>query len=160
MKGKPEVIDFLNEMLSIEVASANQYFMHAKLNESSGYGALGKQTRDEALEEMEHAERIMERILFLGGRPSVRGSEALQIESNVRDQLVRDLETEVRAVDRLNRGLELCARAGDGGTRALLEHILVDEESHVDWLEKQLKMIEEVGVQNYLLAQMGGGAGG
>ncbi len=150
MKGDAKVIATLNEVLKAELTAINQYFLHAEMCENWGYEKLAKHTRKESIEEMQHAERLMERILYLDGTPNMSDYFKINIGANVKEQLQNDLNVEYDAVKRLNRGVALCVQLGDNGSRDLLESILTDEEEHIDWLEAQLHAISEMGIENYL----------
>ena len=150
MKGDAKVISILNEVLKAELTAINQYFLHAEMCENWGYEKLAKHTRKESIEEMQHAEKLMERILYLDGTPNMSDYFKINIGPNVKAQLQNDLNVEYDAVKRLNRGVALCVQVGDNGSRDLLESILTDEEEHIDWLEAQLHAISEMGIENYL----------
>jgi bacterioferritin len=150
MKGDAKVIAILNEVLKAELTAINQYFLHAEMCENWGYEKLAKHTRKESIEEMTHAEKLMERILYLDGTPNMTDYFKINIGPNVKAQLQNDLNVEYDAVKRLNRGVALCVQIGDNGSRELLESILTDEEEHIDWLEAQLHAISEMGIENYL----------
>jgi bacterioferritin len=150
MKGDAKVIAILNEVLKAELTAINQYFLHAEMCENWGYEKLAKHTRKESIEEMTHAEKLMERILYLDGTPNMSDYFKINIGPDVKAQLQNDLNVEYDAVKRLNRGVALCVQLGDNGSRELLESILTDEEEHIDWLEAQLHAISEMGIENYL----------
>lgn len=154
MKGKKQVIDVLSQVLRKELTGINQYYLHAKMCENWGYKRLRKIIREESVEEMKHADRIIERILFLEGTPNVSAYDKITIGSTVKQQLENDLALEMAALTVLRPGIKTCLEASDDSSRELLEHILVDEEKHVDWIESQLHQIEEVGYQNYLAQQI------
>jgi bacterioferritin len=154
MKGDTKVIAFLNQVLKAELTAINQYFLHAEMCENWGYERMAKHTRKESIEEMTHAEKLMERILLLDGAPNMSDYFKINIGQTLADQLKNDLQLEYDAVKRLNSGIETCVNAGDNGSRELLEKILVDEEHHIDWLEGQLHAISEMGIQNYLSQQL------
>jgi bacterioferritin len=154
VKGDPKVIALLNQVLKAELTAINQYFLHAEMCENWGYKRLAGVTRKEAIEEMGHAEKLMEHILLLDGMPNMSDYFKINIGQDVAQQLKNDVRLEYDAVKRLNAGIKLCEQAGDAGSRELLEHILVDEEEHIDWLEGQLTAIEQMGVQNYLSQQL------
>lgn len=154
MRGNDTVIAYLNEVLKAELTAINQYFLHAEMCENWGYERLAKYTRKESIDEMKHAEALMERILYLDGTPNMSELFPLRIGKDVRSQLENDLALELEAVPRLNRAVAAAVEAGDNGSRDLFEKILTDEEHHVDWLEAQLHMIQEMGVANYLAQQM------
>ncbi len=156
MKGDPKIIALLNEVLKAELTAINQYFLHAEMLENWGYMRLAGTTRKESIEEMTHAEKLMERILLLDGMPNMSDYFKINIGQEVPQQFKNDLQLEYDAVNRLNNGLKLCREVGDGGSHELLKQILVDEEHHIDWLEAQLTMIDQMGVQNYLAQQVYG----
>ncbi len=154
MKGDSRILALLNEVLKAELTAINQYFLHAEMCENWGYEKLAKHTRKESIEEMQHAEKLMERILLLDGTPNMSDYFKINIGQNVKQQLENDLQLEYTAVKRLNDGIKACVAAGDNGSRELLEKILVDEEHHIDWLEGQLHAIEEMTYENYLAQQL------
>lgn len=150
MKGDGKVIAVLNQVLKAELTAINQYFLHAEMCENWGYQKLAKHTRAESIEEMQHAEKLIEHILYLDGTPNMSDYFKINIGANVKAQLESDLQLEYDAVKRLNAGIETCVKAGDNGSRELLQGILTDEEVHIDWLEGQLHAIGEIGIENYL----------
>lgn len=154
MKGDAKVVALLNDVLTAELTAINQYFLHAELCEHWGYRALHQRTRKESIEEMKHAEKIVHRILYLEGLPNLQKLNPLNIGQTVPEQFKADLAVEVDAVQRLNAAITYCRQVNDAGTCELLEHVLVDEEQHIDWLESQLEAIKQVGVQNYLSEQL------
>jgi bacterioferritin len=154
MKGDPSVIEVLNEVLTAELTAINQYFVHGEMCENWGYHRLHDRIRKHSIGEMKHAEEVIERILFLEGVPNVQRLGKITIGETPAEQLRVDLALEMDALPRLNKGIETCRTAGDNTSRMLLEEILEDEEEHVDWLEAQLELIEQVGIQNYLAQQM------
>ena len=154
MKGDPKIITMLNEVLKAELTAINQYFLHAEMCENWGYDRLAEHTRKESIEEMRHAEKLMERILYLDGTPNMSDYFKISIGKDVKAQLASDLQVEYDAVKRLNEFVEQARQLGDNGSRDLFQHILEDEEEHIDWLEAQLGMIEEMGIQNYLAQQI------
>ena len=155
MRGNEKVIACLNEVLKAELTAINQYFLHAEMCENWGYKKLAKDTKKESIEEMGHAEALIERILFLDGMPIMHELFPLHIGHNVKAQIEYDLALELDAIPRLNEFTRLAAEAGDYGSHDLFEKILADEEEHVDHLEAQLHMIQEMGLENYLAQQMG-----
>lgn len=159
MKGNKKVIDYLNDVLRAELTAINQYFLHAEMLKNWGYLKLYKYTRKESIEEMMHAEALMERILFLDGSPVMTETFALRIGKTVKEQFENDLKLEMEALPRLNEAIKVATEVKDNGSRDLFEKILVDEEEHVDWLEAQLHMIKEVGIENYLATQIHADAG-
>ena len=155
MKGDPKVIVMLNEVLKAELTAINQYFLHAEMCENWGYHRLAGITRKESIEEMRHAEALIERILLLDGTPNLSDYFKINVGATVKAQHENDLKLELTAVKRLNEGIATCTKAGDNGSRELLERILVDEEHHIDFLEAQLNIIREAGIENYLAQQIG-----
>jgi bacterioferritin len=156
MKGNEQVIAVLNQVLRKELTGINQYFIHAKMCENWGYGKLKKALWDESIGEMKHADRIIERLLFLEATPNMSMYDKIMVGSGIKQQLENDLGLEIAALAVLRPGIKTCLEASDDASRELLEHILVDEEKHVDWIETQLHQIEEVGYQNYLAQQIEG----
>lgn len=156
MKGDPQVIEALNSVLSAELTAINQYFIHAKMCRNWGYEALAKHAHAESIEEMKHADSVIERILYLDGTPNMQRYMKINVGETVREQLGFDLTLEQDAVKRLNDGVALAVAKGDNGTRHLFEAILGDEEESVDWHESQLHLISEVGYERYLSMQMKG----
>ncbi len=156
MKGNPKVIDLLNEILTAELTAINQYFIHAKMCQDWGYERLYRKIREESIDEMKHADQLIERILFLEGVPNVQRYGKITVGETVPEQIDLDLAVEYAAVDRLRKAIAACRDEGDETTAEMLEHILVSEEGHVDWLETQKNLIDQVGLQNYLAEQMKG----
>ena len=156
MKGDPQVIALLNDVLTGELTAINQYWMHARMCENWGYQRLWKKVREESLEEMKHADRLVERILFLEGVPEIARYDVIRVGTDVKDQFENDLKLEMSGVNHYNFTVDLCVKLKDNGTRELIAPILVESEEHVDWLETQLGLIDAVGLQNYLTEQMGG----
>ena len=154
MKGDKEVIGFLQEVLTAELTAINQYFLHAEMMENWGYERLAKITKKESIEEMQHAEILLHRLLYLDAAPDMTQLFPLRIGKNVKAQLENDLALELEAVPRLNKAINAAVKAGDNGSRDLFAKILSDEEHHVDYLEAQLHMIKEMGYENYLAQQM------
>lgn len=154
MQGDDEIIELLNEVLTAELTAINQYFVHAKMRENWGFPRLAAVARKESIEEMEDADKLIERILYLDGVPNLQRYDPVRVGETVPEQLELELATEKEAIERYNRGIALAVAKGDNGTRELLEHRLVDEESHADWLEAQLHVIATVGVENYLAQQL------
>lgn len=154
MKGDPKIIAVLGEVLKAELTAINQYFLHAEMCHNWRYEKLYHFIRKESIDEMKHAEQLMERILYLDSTPNMSAYFKINIGKSVPEQFKNDLQLEYEAVKRLNEGIKTCDAHGDGGSRELLEHILVDEEGHIDWLEAQLHAIEEMGIENYLAQQL------
>jgi bacterioferritin len=155
MQGLPEVIEALNRALTVELTAINQYFCQAKMCQNWGLTHLGKKHYEESIGEMKHAEKIIERILFLEGVPEIARYDVIRVGSDVKEQLENDLKLELGGVHHYRETIDLCNRVKDHGTRELLDGILVESEEHVDWLETQLYLISQVGLQNYLTEQMG-----
>jgi len=154
MKGNDQVIKILNDVLRKELTGINQYFMHAKICKNWGYAKLFKHIWDESIEEMKHADEVIERILFLEGTPSISAYDKIMVGATVKQQLENDLGLEAAALTVLRPGIKACVEASDDASKNLLERILIDEEKHVDWIEAQLHQIEEVGYENYLAQQI------
>ena len=154
MKADTKIIELLNEVLTAELTAVNQYFGHAKMQANWGYHRLADHSRDESIDEMKHADALIERILFLEGMPNLQRLGSVRLGETPVEQLQLDLEVEREAVDRFNRGIALAVEVGDNGTRELLAGMLVSEEEHVDWLETQLSLVEDLGAQLYLNEQL------
>jgi bacterioferritin len=154
MKGSAEVIRQLNEVLTGEVTAVNQYFLHASMCKNWGYLRLYKQIYEESLEEMRHAQRLIDRILFLEGMPALHHPLSVQVGQNLKEMLERDLQLETSTLPPLHQGVTLCLEQGDTGTRELLEHLIVEGEHHTEWLETQLHLIHTVGLENYAAQQI------
>ena len=154
MQGDPTVIEILNDVLTAELTAINQYFIHAKLCDNWGFKRLGDFVRHESIDEMKHADILIDRILFLEGMPNMQRIAPVTVGETVEEQFKVDLQLEYTAIKRLNAGIAACVVVGDNATRALLEGILVSEEEHTDWLETQLESIEQIGIQNYLAQQL------
>ena len=160
MQGDPKVIDALNAGLTIELTAINQYFCQAKMCKNWGYHKLAAKHYAESIGEMKHAEKLIDRILFLEGVPEIARYDVIRVGIDVKDQFENDLVLETRGVKAYNDAVELCARLKDNGSREMLDGILVESEEHVDWLETQLSLIKDVGLQLYLQHQIGEEAGG
>jgi bacterioferritin len=150
----PRVIDLLNDVLTAELTAINQYFVHAEMSDNWGYEHRYRKVREEAMSEMKHAEKLIERVLYLEGVPNVQRLGKILIGETVREQLESDLALERDAVIRLNAGIQTCREVGDNGSRLLLEEILESEEEHINRLEAQLALIAQAGEQNYLSEQI------
>jgi bacterioferritin len=155
MQGRPEIIELLNEVLTAELTAVNQYFGHARMQKNWGYDSLADHTYHESMDEMKHADSLIQRILFLEGTPNLQRLGPVRLGEDPVEQLRLDLEVEREAVDRFNRGIAQCVEMGDNGTRELLADMLTSEEDHVDWLETQLSLVAALGEQLYLSEQMG-----
>ena len=154
MRGDADIIELLNDVLTAELTAINQYFIHAKMCENWGYHRLASHGRDESIDEMKHAERLIERILYFEGVPNMQRLFPVQVGETVPEQFDVDLQLEYTAVERFNRGIALAVERGDNGTRELLAEILVSEEEHVDWLETQQETIRQIGLEQYLSQQL------
>jgi bacterioferritin len=154
MQGEARVIDELNARLAEELTAINQYTVHAEMCENWHYGHLAEPVKKRAITEMKHAERLIERILFLDGRPIVSNLNQISIGAAVPEMHTNDLASELDAVKAYNESIRVCAELKDDGTKEMLEAILADEEDHVDWLEAQLAQIEQAGRENYLAEQI------
>jgi bacterioferritin len=155
MKGSPNVIEFLNEALTAELTAINQYFAHAKLCENWGWSKLAAKYREESIEEMHDAAKLIDRILLLDGLPNLQRLGSVRVGETVPEQLELDRALEEEAVARYRRGIVLTLEHGDPGSREVLEHLVVGEEDHLDWIEIQQRVIGDIGIERYLQAQMG-----
>ena len=154
MQGDARIIELLNEVLTGELTAINQYFVHAKMCGNWGFSRLEEKIREESIEEMKHAEALVERILFLDGVPNLQRLGNLLIGESVEEQFASDLALELSALELLRTCITAAMEAGDTGSRELFEHILVNEEEHIDWLETQQAAIERTGLENYLAEQL------
>jgi len=155
MQGSEKVIEALNRGLTIELTAINQYFIQAKMCSNWGLHKLGAKHYEESIGEMKHAEMLIDRILFLEGVPEIARYDVIRAGSDVKEQFEFDLTLETGGVNAYNDAVTLCIAENDGGSRDLIEKILVESEEHVDWLESQLELIEKVGIENYLITQIG-----
>jgi bacterioferritin len=154
MQGNPKVIAELNRALKEELVAINQYFLHAEMCENWKYDKLGSFIKKQSIDEMKHAEALIERILFLDATPTMTEAMQLNIGQNVKQQITGDLKLEVAAVAMYNNAIKIARDEGDNASRELFERLLKDEEMHVDWLEAQLHQIEELGYERYLSQQI------
>jgi bacterioferritin len=154
MKGDAKIIEVLNEVLTAELTAINQYFIHARMMKNWGYEALAEYERKESIDEMKHAQTLMDRVLFLDGIPNVQRLWKVNVGESVPEQFECDLNLEYEAVKRLNDGIRLARELGDNGTADLFEKILVSEEEHIDWIESQLELIKQLGAPHYLAQQI------
>lgn len=154
MRGQAGIIDVLNQVLTNELTAVNQYYLHAAMQKNWGYTKLAAYTRAESIDEMKHADLLIDRILFLEGYPNLQRLHPLSIGEQVREQFQADMAVEVRALETLRGGMELCATSGDTVTRLLLEEIMRSEEEHIDYLETQLALMDSLGDQLYLSQQV------
>ena len=154
MKGHPKVIDLLNEVLTGELTAINQYFLHARMCKNWGYDHLAQHIYKESIDEMKHADKLIERILFLDGLPNLQRLGKLAIGTGPVEILRNDLALEMQAIPMLNAHIQTCRDVADNGSEDLLTHILVSEEEHVDWLESQLELVNQLGDVQYLTQQI------
>jgi len=155
MKGDPNVIKLLNDQLTNELTAINQYFLHSRMYRHWGFEKLGKKEYEESIGEMKHADKLIERVLMLDGLPNLQALHKLMIGETVPEILNCDLQLELVSQKTLKEGISVCEQARDYVSRELFEMILDDTEEHIDWLETQIELIEQVGLQNYLQSQIG-----
>jgi bacterioferritin len=156
MQGNPQVIDALNWALTIELTAINQYFCQSKMCKNWGFLKLAHKHYEESIGEMKHADKLIDRILFLEGTPEIARYDPIRVGSDVKEQFENDLALETRGVKAYNELVDLCIKVKDNGTHKIALEILADSEEHVDWLETQLGLIASVGLERYLAEQMGG----
>jgi bacterioferritin len=154
MQGNPKVIAVLNEALKEELMAINQYFLHAEMCENWHFSRLGEYIKKQSIDEMKHAEELIERILFLDATPNMTEPMTINVGKNVKEQLDSDLKLEISAVKMYNRAVQVSREEGDNTSRELFDRLLRDEEAHVDWLEAQLYQINEMGYERYLSQQV------
>jgi len=155
MKGNDRILARLNDLLADELTAINQYMVHSEMCDNWGYEKLHKAAEKRAIDEMKHAEKLIGRILFLEGTPTVSKLNKIYIGADVEGQHKNDCKSEQGAIQAYNESIALAVQVGDNGTREFLESILKDEEAHIDWLEAQLDQIKQLGIQNYLVEQLG-----
>jgi bacterioferritin len=155
MKGSEKVLEALNQLLADELTAINQYMVHAEMCDNWGYGQLEEVIEARAFTEMRHAEKLIARILFFEGKPTVSNLNQIHIGADVAAQHQNDWQAERDAIDAYNKVIGLAVELGDNGTRELLESILVDEEEHIDWIESQQDQIAQMGIETYLAQQIG-----
>jgi bacterioferritin len=155
LRGDPQIIEVLNEILTAELTAINQYFIHAKMCANWGYERLAKKKHEESIDEMKDADAVIERILFLDGIPNMQRLNPVRVGEDPIEQHQLDLELEKDAAGRYNRAIALAREKGDNGTRGLLERLLGGEEKSIDWLEAQLHLVGQIGRERYLAEQMG-----
>jgi len=160
MKGHERIIEGLNQALTIELTAINQYFCQSKMCKNWGYTKLASKHYAESIGEMKHAEKLIDRILFLEGIPEIARYDVIRVGSDVPEQFKNDLNLETRGVHAYNNLIDLCCQLKDHGTREIIEPILADSEEHVDWVETQISLIEALGIQKYLLLQTEAETGG
>lgn len=154
MKGNPQIIELLNQALRDELTAINQYFLHSEMCENWHYEKLSDHIRKQSIDEMKHAEILIERILFLDGMPNMTETLQIAVGKNVREQMQSDLNLELSAVKTYNNAIQVCRQEADNTSRELFERLLKDEEGHVDWLEAQMHQINEIGYERYLSQQI------
>jgi bacterioferritin len=154
MKGSPKVIELLNEALKEELTAISQYFLHAEMCENWHYEKLGEYIKKQSIDEMKHAESLIERILFLDGTPKMTELLQISVGQNVKEQIENDLKLEIAAVAMYNKAVKACVEEADNASRELFERLLKDEEEHVDWLEAQVHQMKEMGYERYLSQQI------
>lgn len=154
MKGNDKVIECLNQVLAGELTAINQYFLHARMCKDWGYEKLAEKIWQESIDEMKHAQTITDRILFLEGLPNLQKLNKLNIGENIKEILESDLKLEHQNIPVVRNGIDLCMDVKDHASREILERILIEEEEHVDWLESQLQIIKDTGIENYLAAKI------
>jgi bacterioferritin len=150
MKGHDDIVELLNDVLTAELTAINQYFVDAKMFQNWGYQRLGKRFREESIDEMHDADKLIERILYLDGLPNLQRLGTVRVGESPVEKLQLALDLEREAIDRLNKGVARCVELADNGSRELLETILIGEESHADWLESQLELVRQLGDVAYL----------
>jgi bacterioferritin len=156
MQGNPKVMEALADLLAAELSAASTYFVHAKMRDNWGYPDLAKRAYDDSIEEMRHAEKLIERIIYFDGMPNLQRLNRIRVGEGVADQFSNELMLEKRTVDSLVDGIALCREVGDDGTRLLFEPMLADGEESIDWLETQLDLIERLGEPTYLAQHIRG----
>jgi bacterioferritin len=157
MKGNAKVIEALNNGLTVELTAINQYFCQSKMCKNWGFNKLAAKHFEESIGEMKHAEKLIDRILFLEGVPEIARYDVIRVGKDVKEQFEYDLVLETKGVKLYNEAIEVCVKVKDNGSRELLDGILVESEEHVDWLETQLSLIKDVGLELYLQSQMADG---
>lgn len=155
MKGENKIIEALNKALTIELTAINQYFVQGRLCRNWGYHKLAQKLMEESIGEMKHAQTLIDRVIFLEGIPNIARYDVIRVGTDVKEQLENDLKLEGGGVASYNEAIDLCVKLKDSGSREIMEHILEQSEEHVDWLESQLHLIKEIGLENYLAEQMG-----
>ena len=154
MKGNQKIIDAFNEVLAAELAAINQYFLHAEMCENWGYNKLHDEMKKHSIGEMKHAETAMARMLYLEGSPNMSKMMKINIGNTVEEMQKNDLQLEIDAVARLNEFVKMATELGDNGSKDIFQHILEDEEEHIDWIESQIDQVRQMGIQNYLTTKV------
>jgi bacterioferritin len=154
MQGSPRIIDLLNNLLSFELRAINQYFLHYKMCENWGYERMAAKFRSQSMAEMTDAEEIIDRILYFDGLPNLQRFDAFEVGETVAEQLQLELETEKAAVEQITALMAVCTEEGDTGTREFLAPKLLDEQTHISWIESQLTLVQQIGEANYLTQQV------
>lgn len=154
MKGNPQIIDLLNDVLTAELTAVNQYFLHARTAEHWGYARLGKKIYEESIGEMKHADKLIKRVLFLDGLPNLQRLGKINVGESVPEMFELDLQVEYGSIKTLNEAIAVARSVGDNGSRDLFQHILEDSEEHADWIESQLELIKQMGLPQYLAQQV------
>jgi bacterioferritin len=155
MQGNKKVIEALNAGLTIELTAINQYFVQAKLCENWALRKLAAKHYEESMGEMKHAEKLIDRIIFLEGVPEIARYDVIRVGTDLKEQFENDLALETKGVDCYNAAIALCIKENDAGSREIMEPILLESEEHVDWLETQLDLIDKMGIENYMVTQVG-----
>jgi bacterioferritin len=150
MQGNPKVLETLGDLLAAELSAASTYFVHAKMRDNWGYPDLAKKAYDDSIDEMRHAEKLIERIIYFDQTPNLQRLNRIRVGSGVNDQFVNELSLEKATVDALVAAISLCREVGDDGSRLIFEPMLADGEESIDWLETQLDLIEQLGESTYL----------
>ncbi|WP_250285817.1 bacterioferritin [Frankia sp. CiP1_Cm_nod2] len=154
MRGDPEIVELLNRVLTNELTAVNQYFLHSRMQLNWGYRRLGKHTYDESIDEMRHADKLVHRVLYLGGLPNLQRLNTLHVGETPVEQLNSDRTHEIEACGLLREGIVLTRSRDDVGSAVLLEEILTSEEEHIDWLDAQLELVSQLGEAHYLAQQI------
>ena len=154
MQGDERVLEVLNEVLTNELTATNQYYLHYAMQKNWGFTRLAQHTYEESIDEMKHADQLIERLLFLEGHPNLQRLDPIRIGETLKEQFEADMAVEVHAVDALQRGIVICSEKADTVSRLLLESILASEEEHIDYLETQLSLLKSLGEQNYMAAHL------
>jgi bacterioferritin len=155
MKSVPVIIESLNAGLTVELTAVNQYFIHSKMCESWGLHKLAKHYYAESIEEMKHAEEVIDRILYLDGIPEIARYDVIHSCKSPEEQISKNMEMEMNGVNTYNKAIQVCLEHKDSGSRELMERMVVESEESVDWAESQLDLIERVGLENYMAQQIG-----